>query len=90
MEYNYFIVVRTEAIKQEDNTPADAIIHATYWHPGDKDWFNDYGPTLDAIITNISKYRDGQLLQCTDLGGVYEYELVIGCRKEAFTEDTNL
>jgi hypothetical protein len=84
MAHDYLLVVRTEGISEGRGAPADAVVSASYWHPGDRDWVHVYHESLAKIIEDMLEYSDWRLVQRDDLQGPYEHQLVFSCRRSDF------
>jgi hypothetical protein len=84
----YFLVVRTEGIKESHDAPADAVIDATHWHPGDGAWEGSYHASIDELIAD---YEDGgfyKLVQLTCTRAPYEYEIIFIADRSSFEGPT--
>ena len=73
----HLLVVRTSGIAEGEGVPADAVIYAEYWHPGDRGWIADYHPSLEKLIEDLESDLDWKVIQTQELDGPYSYELIV-------------
>ena len=80
----YFLVVRTAGIKESSSAPPDAVLHAEWWHPGDRDWVATYHESIEALVADLEDGGLYKLVQITQTRTPYEYELVLVSDRSAF------
>ena len=80
----YLLVVRTEGIAEGGDAPPDAVVSASYWHPGDRDWIHEYHDNVEKGIESILEYTDWKLVQQDDLKAPYEHQLIFACSRSDF------
>lgn len=84
----HFLVVRTTGITEKDGVPADAVVDATHWHPGDRDWIAVYYSSLEELTEELEAGSGWRLIQKQQLDGPYSYELIFVTRADDFAGPT--
>jgi hypothetical protein len=86
MSYNeHLVVVTTYEIADSPGKPDDAVIGSQYWHIGDKDWINDYHPSIEKLIYEHVQDGSWKLLQWTILDKPHAHQLIFACPASDFS-----
>jgi hypothetical protein len=88
MATQYLLVVRTEGIAEGGGAPPDAVVSASYWNPGDRDWIHVYDESLEKVIQLIASDSDWTLVQQDDFNAPYEHQLIFACPRSDFEAPT--
>lgn len=84
----HLLVVRTTGIAEDEGVPADAVIYAEYWHPGDRGWIVDYHASLEKLIEDLESDLHWKVIQTQELDGPYSYELIVATNPGDFQGST--